>query len=242
MTSQITGYIGRYKTHDDVVHSFGSTAYGYCQTAADEAAKEVDMTGFKLETGATIFVKFQYTNTATNPTLNVNGTGAKPILRYEGTAVSGTTVGATGTWANGSIVCLTYDGTGWVENYWANNTYTIYGAYCTTSASTAAKTATCTYYAQNTGYFEITMRYSNTKKSALTLNVASTGALPIYINGVISSASNYTLPGGVYIVYCDGSAYYFRTDGKIEGLCEEAPKDGNAYVRKDGAWVNINTL
>lgn len=28
----------------------------------------------------------------------------------------------------------------------------------------------------------------------------------------------------------------------IEGLCEEAPKDGNAYVRKDGAWVNINSL
>lgn len=22
---------------------------------------------------------------------------------------------------------------------------------------------------------------------------------------------------------------------EIEGLCEEAPKDGNAYVRKDGA-------
>ena len=194
--------------------STNTTSYGYCQTAAETAAKTVTIPGFSLVTGATIFVKFQYTNSASNPTLNVNGTGAKALYRY-GTTRKSTTAG---TWQAGAVLCLTYDGTGWIETYWNNNTYTIPGAYCTTEAGTAAKAASCTYYSLKPGYFEITMRYANTAQSALTLNIASTGALPIYINGVISSSTNYSLPGGVYIVYCDGTKYYFRTDGKIEGI------------------------
>ena len=86
------------------------------------------------------------------------------------------------------------------------------------------------------------IRYSNTATSALTLNVASKGAKPIYINGEPSSSTNHTLPAGIYIVYYDGTNYYFRTDGKIENICEEAPKDGKAYVRKNGEWVDITTL
>lgn len=54
--------------------------YGVCNTAAATAAKTVACTGFSLTTGAEITVKFTYTNTALNPTLNVNGTGAKPIF------------------------------------------------------------------------------------------------------------------------------------------------------------------
>ena len=95
----------------------------------------------------------------------------------------------------------------------------------TTAADTAAKVASCTYYELMTGYFEITMRYANTAQSALTLNIASKGAKPIYINGTASSSSNYTLPNGVYIVYYDGTNYYFRTDGKIEGLQSELTFD-----------------
>jgi hypothetical protein len=37
-----------------------------------------------------------------------------------------------------------------------------------------------------------------------------------YINGTASSATNYTLPKGTYIVFYDGTNYYFRTDGKIQ--------------------------
>ena len=196
--------------------STNTTSYGYCQTAAETAAKTVTITGFSLVTGVTIFVKFQYANSASNPTLNVNGTGAKALYRY-GTTRMSTTAGTNG-WTAGAVLCLTYDGTGWIEHYWNNNTYTIPGAICTTAAETAAKAASCTYYALRPGYFEITMRYANTAQSALTLNVASTGALPIYINGVASSSTNYSLPGGLYIVYCDGTKYYFRTDGKIEGV------------------------
>lgn len=43
---------------------------------------------------------------------------------------------------------------------------------------------------------------------------APSGA-PIYINGAASSSTNYTLPAGSYIIFYDGTNYYFRTDGKI---------------------------
>jgi hypothetical protein len=47
------------------------------------------------------------------------------------------------------------------------------------------------------------------------LNINNKGAKPIFINGVTSSSSNYTLPAGTYFVYYNGTNYYFRTDGKL---------------------------
>ena len=61
--------------------------YGSCSTAAGTAAKTVACTGFSLITGAEITVKFTVTNSAANPTLNVNNTGAKAIY-YRGAAIS----------------------------------------------------------------------------------------------------------------------------------------------------------
>ena len=61
--------------------------YGTCSTAAGTAAKTVSCTGFTLVTGSEITVKFTVTNTAANPTLNVNSTGAKAIY-YRGSSIS----------------------------------------------------------------------------------------------------------------------------------------------------------
>ena len=61
--------------------------YCTCGTAAGTAAKVVTCNGFELETGAKVTVKFTTTNTAANPTLNVNGTGAKAIY-YRGAAIA----------------------------------------------------------------------------------------------------------------------------------------------------------
>lgn len=60
--------------------------YGTCSTASATAGKTVDCKGFSLVTGAEIVVKFMVTNSAASPTLNVNGTGAKPIF-YRGAAI-----------------------------------------------------------------------------------------------------------------------------------------------------------
>ncbi len=67
--------------------SANCTNFAVCSTAAATAAKTVSCTGFTLITGAEITVFFNTTNTATNPTLNVNNTGAKPIF-YRGAAIS----------------------------------------------------------------------------------------------------------------------------------------------------------
>ena len=80
------GKLSKWYTDLVNVNAF-STMYGTCSTAAATAAKTVACSSYKLVTGATITVKFTVTNTAANPTLNVNSTGAKAIY-YRGAAIS----------------------------------------------------------------------------------------------------------------------------------------------------------
>jgi len=65
----------------------GSTAplgfgYGVCETAGATAAKTVSMQNTVLTPGGIIAVNFQNAFTASNPTLSVNGSAAKPIKLY----------------------------------------------------------------------------------------------------------------------------------------------------------------
>lgn len=100
--------------------------------------------------------------------------------------------------------------------HWVNDSETLPSAYCTTSGNTAAKKANCSLYVTQTNqYLQVLIGSANTYQGALTLNINSAGAKPIYINGTVSSSSNYTLPNGTYFVFYDGTNYYFRTDGKL---------------------------
>ena len=62
-----------------------TTPYATCDTA--KVATITPGSNFSLETGARITVKFTYPNTATDPTLNVNETGAKAIY-FRGAAIA----------------------------------------------------------------------------------------------------------------------------------------------------------
>lgn len=175
-----------------------------------------------------------------------NGTTYKPIVR-QGTTRLQTQFGvntqimlmydATGSASiyavDGSDASSTVTGGVWrILNFYDSNDNTVPSAYCTTAADTAAKTATCTnYYLLSNSYLHIVIQYTNTKASALTLNVNSRGAKSIYINGTASSSTNYNLPRGSYIVYYDGSKYYFRTDGKL-----------TANITGDAGTVNGHTV
>lgn len=98
------------------------TNYGVCSTVAATVEKAVTVNStFVLAEGAQVVVKFTYANTAASPKLNVNGTGAKPIMQY-GTTAAGTTTDTTG-WIAGAVQTFTYDGTNWVRDYWYNTTY-----------------------------------------------------------------------------------------------------------------------
>ena len=99
---------------------------------------------------------------------------------------------------------------------WRGDSNTIPAAYCDTAAGTAAKIASCSGYTLTSNtYLHVIVVNANTAASALTLNVNGKGAKSIYINGSASSSSNYSLPAGSYIVFYDGTNYYFRTDGAL---------------------------
>ena len=102
--------------------------FGTCSTAAGTAAKVVSCTGFVLAGGAIITVKFTATNTAANPTLNVNNTGAKAIM-YRGSAISA------GYLAANRVYTFVYDGTDYELIGDINtDTNTTYGIGNTTTA------------------------------------------------------------------------------------------------------------
>ena len=108
---------GNALSSDIVVYDY----FGTCSIAAATAAKTVTVdSSFTLVTGASIAVKFTYTNSVANPTLNVNSTGAKAIMRYGTTSAS---TSASSSWNAGAIVTFIYDGTYWVMTNWLNTTY-----------------------------------------------------------------------------------------------------------------------
>ena len=94
-------------------------SYGTCSTAAGTAAKVVSLSGFKLQTGAEVTVRFTVTNTASSPTLNVNNTGAKPI-QYRNAAIAAGYLAANRTYR------FVYDGSSYelVGDVDTNTTYT----------------------------------------------------------------------------------------------------------------------
>lgn len=94
--------------------------YAECSTAAATAAKTVTLSGFTLATGARIIVRFTVTNTASNPTLNVNGTGAKAI-QYRNAAFSA------GYLAANRLREFVYDGSAWelIGDLDTNTTYSV---------------------------------------------------------------------------------------------------------------------
>lgn len=105
-----------------------SMLYGVCSTAAATAAKTVTISDskFTLQSGATIVIKFTTTNTAANPTLNVDGTGAKAIY-YNGAAITAGYLKAN------KVYEFIYNGTQWdlIGDIDTNTTYTFNGAVST---------------------------------------------------------------------------------------------------------------
>ncbi|MBR1445502.1 MAG: hypothetical protein IJ586_00235, partial [Alloprevotella sp.] len=139
--------------------------YGKCSIAAGTAAKTDDAqaaTGAVICKGATVSLGMAYSNTATSPTLNVAGTGAKALYAGNGTTRP-TTANGFG-WQDGSTVDLVFDGQYWrvgdtaalanakaaqddatsaltqanatKENFWADSS----GVHVSTQSNTAAGT------------------------------------------------------------------------------------------------------
>lgn len=93
-------------------YSIASSLYGTCATGSNTAAKVVTCADFDaLITGVLILVKFDNGNTAANPTLNVNSTGAK-VIYLDSNNAPGTT--ELTSWRANEVVPFVYDGTYWM--------------------------------------------------------------------------------------------------------------------------------
>ena len=149
-----------------------TTPYATCGTAAATAAKVAATTpgsNFSLETGARVTVKFTVTNTAANPTLNVNSTGAKAIY-YRGSAISAGYLAANRTYEfvyHGTQ----YDFIGDIDTNTNTDTTTTTGATDTSSkifliGATSQSTAPTTYSHDTVYVGTDGCLYSNSKKVA----------------------------------------------------------------------------
>ena len=189
-------------------------AYGTCSTAGDASAKEVTIDGnsnWALKKGAIVTVKFTNTNTASNHTLNVNGTGAKQIW-YNNAVYTGNS-STTGGYAN-RYVTYVYDGTYWVwigHSLDANTTYTNaslgqgYGT-CATAEATTAKVVTLSSYALTVGGV-VAVKFTYAVPASATMNINSKGAKAIYHRGSAIKAG-VIKAGDIATFIYDGTQYH----------------------------------
>ncbi len=181
---------GLMSSTDKTKLNYTNIAYGTCSTAAATAAKVVTVSGntnWALTAGSMVSVYFSNTNTAENPTLNVNGTGAKNIY-YGSSQITTSSLGYAGTASR--LMNFIYDGTQYRFVSWgydSNTTYTNvklgHGyATCSTAAATTAKTATLSSYTLTTGGI-VAVKFTYAVPASATLNINSKGAKSIYFRG-----------------------------------------------------------
>lgn len=97
--------------------TYNCRPYVECITAASTVAKTVDYDGFTLFTGATILVKFTNGNSASSPTLNVNGTGDK-FIKWNGSNITSSNI-----IKSYAVYELVYDNNCWRLLGGVDNTY-----------------------------------------------------------------------------------------------------------------------
>ena len=135
---QITDTAG---TTQDISESDSTRIFrATCSTAASTTAKvatlQTSNKNFSLSAGVRVAVTFTYGNSATTPTLRVDGsaTGTAKTIAIASSATEKTTGNGTtyNTWGPYETVLFTYDGTYWVNG---GSSRSIYNAYSQASAA-----------------------------------------------------------------------------------------------------------
>lgn len=132
------GYATQIETEGGALHPIAASLYGTCSVGENQVEKTVNLPNFDtLLPGVMVQVKFTNGNTAANPTLNVNATGAKQIFLNR-TSAPGVTEETS--WAAQTIVTFVYDG-----QYWriaGTGNMAILAANIRSELATASATAT----------------------------------------------------------------------------------------------------
>ena len=239
--------------------------YGTCSTAGGTAEKAVTCSNFALRAGAVVTVKFTYKNTSANPTLNVNSTGEKAIY-LNGSAIpeaaywgagetmsfiyDGTNWVVTDGAATAQIVTNSSDIASLklsaqqfsvdISSHTESITQ-LKATYCTcsTAAATQAKEATCADFALRTGaIIAVKFTYANTVANP-TLNVNSTGAKAIYLNGSAIPEANWWKAGDVVTLVYNGTYWYVADGATLTQLASTNTNVANLTLRADAFDVTV---
>lgn len=205
---------GLMSLEDKTKLNYTNVAYGTCSTEAATAAKVITVSGntqWALTAGSRITIKFSYTNSAQNPTFNVNGTGAKSVW-YNTALITTSNLGYAGT-ANRPMDFV-YDGTQFIFVGWSVDTNTTYSnaslgqgyATCTTAESTTAKVGTLSSYSLQTGGV-VAVKFTYAVPASATLNVNGKGAKAIYYKGAAITAG-VIKAGDIATFIYNGSQYH----------------------------------
>ena len=235
-----------------------NVAYGTCTTAAATAAKVITISGntnWKLAAGSIIVIKFSYTNSADNPTFNVNSTGAKSVLY--GTAVITTSSLSYAGYASRYGI-YAYDGTRYVFVGWsydANSTYSNaslgqgYGT-CATAAATTAKVVTLSSYSLTKGGV-VSVKFTYAVPASATMNINSKGAKAIYYRGAAITAGIIDAGDVATFIY-DGTQYHLLTVDRHRffsllvpygtAIPEDANLNTSTYMKVGNYYCSSNAI
>ena len=180
---------------DDIDYTFDKPYFGICETAAATQTKVVTCDEFRLEKGALLAVQFTYANTASSPSMNVNGTGAIAICGTNGYYVNANM------WTANQMVHFVYNGTWWIALNCLPATTARYGiTMLSNSVSSTSGSLAATPYAVKLAYDRNSWT-SISLTNALAIAYGGTGAktsLAARTNLGISATSLYngTLTSG----------------------------------------------
>lgn len=126
----------------DHVHPFQMIEKGVT-TAGSGAAYTATVDGITALTAGVSFIMIPHVvSTVVNPTLNVNGLGAKNIRRRLTNSTISTTTGSVANWLGASKpIRVTYDGTYWIADFDRPNAADLYGAVPVANGGTGATSA-----------------------------------------------------------------------------------------------------
>lgn len=155
---------------DEIDYPFDKPYFGTCSTAAATQIKVVSCAGFELKTGSRIAVQFTYSNTASQPKLNVNGTGDKFICGIDGTSV------ITGIWRDKETIDFVYDGSWWIALGCLYATTSEYGLMKLSSSTASTSTTLAATASAVKRAYDRSSWTSISLTNALALSYGGTGA------------------------------------------------------------------
>lgn len=204
--------------------------YYLCETAEGTTQKWINVPWFELITYATLMIKFTTGNTASAPTLNINGTGAKPLY------INGVRSSATVTWKAGDVALVYYDG----ENFQA----IMLGRDSSATKGSQNLLNSGTIFAENNAIYDLSAQFELSQRPLGLYKLSlqqyyTSGTAAISVNddhvvfNAISNAGYYDIPVTYGEIYAIKSLSYHSSVGFIFA-------DDDNKIIQQGAYLNAN--